>query len=169
MNSRRTKTPRLPALALLLALATPSADAAAAVPARLTHEGRLLDAGGHPFTGKQVIITDPVTKLPFANNQIPKGRFDPASLNVLKYLPAAQNPNGQVFFSTPVAQDYKEFITRADYAIATNDRLNFRFNEHWYDQPGIFANNNLLTYALGTPDSSCLRYRSRSGNTARCR
>src|SRR5205823_4726080 len=41
-----------------------------------------------------------------------------------------------------------------DYGISVNDRLNFRFNKAWYNQPGIFANNNLLTYSDHTPDNS---------------
>ena len=61
---------------------------------------------------------------------------------------------GQVFYSTPVIQDFDEFIVRADYSISSNDRMSYRFNKSWYTQPGIFANNNLLTYADHTPDTS---------------
>src|SRR6185312_1895484 len=33
------------------------------------------------------VVRDPVTGLPFANNQIPVSRFDPSSVAVLKYIP----------------------------------------------------------------------------------
>src|SRR2546425_7422570 len=33
------------------------------------------------------VVRDPLTGQPFPNNQIPVSRFDPASVNVLKYLP----------------------------------------------------------------------------------
>ena len=103
---------------------------------------------------RQVLIKDPTTGQPFPNNQIPLSRFEPASLAMLKYLPRSSSPNGLAFYSTPVIQDFNEFIVRVDYSATANDRLNFRFNKSYYNQPGIFANNNLLTYSDYTPDLS---------------
>jgi len=103
---------------------------------------------------RAISLKDPATGQPFPGNQIPTSRFDPAALAMLKYLPASASANGLVFYSTPVIQNFDEFLTRLDYSISASDRLNFRFNEAWYNQPGIFANNNLLTYADHTPDSS---------------
>ncbi|MDQ1472059.1 MAG: hypothetical protein QOJ99_3539 [Bryobacterales bacterium] len=99
-------------------------------------------------------IKDPTTNQVFANNQIPVSRFDPAALAMVKYLPAASLPNGYSIYSAPVIQDFNEFIVRTDYSISVNDRLNYRFNKSYYMQPGILANNNLLTYADQTPDNS---------------
>ena len=74
---------------------------------------------------------------------------------MLKFLPARKPRSAdKCFYCTPVIQDFDEFIVRADYSISANDRLNYRFNKSWYTQPGIFANNNLLTYADYTPDWS---------------
>ncbi|MGI8990779.1 MAG: carboxypeptidase regulatory-like domain-containing protein [Bryobacteraceae bacterium] len=114
-----------------------------------------LSAGdpGNPLR-RQVLIKDPLTGQQFANNRIPVSRFDPASLAMLKFLPASSAANGLAFYSTPVIQDFNEFIVRVDYSVSTNDRLNFRFNKSYYNQPGILANNNLLTYADHTPDNS---------------
>jgi Carboxypeptidase regulatory-like domain len=103
---------------------------------------------------RQVMIKDPTTGLPFPNNQIPVNRFDPAALAMLKYLPASSAANGFALYSTPVIQNFDEFIVRVDYSISAKDRLNFRFNKSYYNQPGILANNNLLTYTDETPDSS---------------
>ena len=108
---------------------------------------------GNPLR-RQVLIKDPVSGQPFPNNQIPVSRFEPASLAMLKYLPASSSANGFAIYSAPVIQDFNEFIIRTDYSISANDRINFRFNKSYYSQPGIFANNNLLTYADYTPDSS---------------
>ncbi len=108
---------------------------------------------GNPL-GRQVAIKDPINGQPFPNNQIPVSRFDPASLAMLKYLPASSSANGFALYSQPVIQNFNEFIIRVDYSISTNDRLNYRFNKSYYNQPGIFANNNLLTYSDQTPDSS---------------
>jgi Carboxypeptidase regulatory-like domain len=114
-----------------------------------------LNAGdpGNPLR-RQVLIKDPTNGQVFPNNQIPASRFDPASLAMLKYLPASPSANGFALYSLPVIQDFDEFIVRTDYSISANDRLNFRFNKSYYNQPGIFANNNLLTYSDTTPDSS---------------
>jgi hypothetical protein len=103
---------------------------------------------------RAITLRDPATGEVFANNQIPFSRFEPAALAVAKYLPPSAAANGQVFYSTPVIQNFDEFIIRVDHSISSSDRLNFRFNKAWYNQPGIFANNNLLTYADHTPDSS---------------
>jgi hypothetical protein len=103
---------------------------------------------------RQISITDPTTGQAFPNNQLPTSRFDPASLAMLKYLPPTAAANGFATYSTPVIQNFDEFIVRTDYSISTNDRLSYRFNKSYYNQPGIFANNNLLTYADYTPDTS---------------
>lgn len=103
---------------------------------------------------RAIAIKDPTNNQPFPGNIIPVNRLEPASLAMLKFLPAASGGNGLVFYSTPVIQDFKEFITRIDYSVTALDRLNFRINKSWYRAPGILANNNLLTYADETPDSS---------------
>jgi hypothetical protein len=90
----------------------------------------------------------------FANNQIPTSRFDPASQGLLKYLPSSPNPTGLVFFGQPITQDFNEFITRIDHSISSKDRLNFRINEDWFNQPGIYSSANILTYADSNIDSS---------------
>jgi hypothetical protein len=103
---------------------------------------------------RAVPVKDPTSAQPFPNNQIPISLFDNSSLAMLKYLPPSDRGNGLTFYSTPVIQNFDEFITRIDCSVSVNDRLNFRFNKAWYNQPGIFANNNLLTYADHTPDNS---------------
>ncbi len=100
-----------------------------------------------------IVLKDPATGAPFPGNLIPISRFDPASLGMLKYLPSAGG-NGLVFYGEPIVQNYNSFITRADYSPSAADRVIFRFNKDWYDQAGIFANNNLLTYTNATPDTS---------------
>jgi hypothetical protein len=51
--------------------------------------------------GQQVTIIDPLTKQPFANNQIPANRLNPVGLAIAKYLPTAdeQVDNGRPNFS----------------------------------------------------------------------
>lgn len=102
-----------------------------------------------------IVVKDPNNNnQPFANNQIPASRFDTASQGLLKYLPSSPNPTGLVFFSQPTIQNFNEFITRVDYSISSKDRLNYRINEDWFNQPGIFSAANILTYADSNIDSS---------------
>lgn len=84
-----------------------------------------------------IAIRDPATNQPFPGNIIPLSRLEPASLAMLKFLPAATAANGQVFYSTPVIQDFDEFITRVDYSVSANDRLNYRL-EATTAEPWIF-------------------------------
>jgi hypothetical protein len=105
--------------------------------------------------GRAIVVKDPNNNnQPFPNNQIPTSRFDPASQGVLKYLPSSPNPTGLVFFSQPTIQNFNEFITRLDYSISSKDRLNFRINEDWFNQAGVFSPTNILTYADSNVDSS---------------
>jgi Carboxypeptidase regulatory-like domain len=101
-----------------------------------------------------VTLTDPITGQPFPGNQIPTNRLNPAALAMLKYLPVSPEANGLAFYSTPVIQNFNEFIVRVDYSLTANDRLNYRFNKSYFSSPGILANSNLLTYADYTPDTS---------------
>ncbi len=50
-------------------------------------------------------LRDPLTGQPFPGNQIPVSRFDPAALNVLKYLPQAGAATADVQVPRLIAQD----------------------------------------------------------------
>ena len=53
-------------------------------------------------SGAPVIIYDPLTRTPFANNIIPAGRINQVSANILKYLPSSDTniDNGWKHFSS---------------------------------------------------------------------
>ena len=103
---------------------------------------------------RAVVLKDPTTGKPYPNNIIPVSSFSAPALAMLKYLPVSSAGSGLAFYSTPIIQNFEEFITRIDYSLSANDRLNYRINKAWFSSPGIFANNNLLTYADYTPDNS---------------
>src|SRR5262249_6266944 len=103
---------------------------------------------------RAITLRDPVSGQLFANNRIPVSRFEAPSLALVKYLPPSAAGSGLAFYSNPDIQNFEEMMCRFDYALGADDRPNFRFNKAWYDQPGIFANSNLLTYADHTPDTS---------------
>ncbi len=102
--------------------------------------------------GRAVTIKDPLTGLPFPNNQIPTSRFDSATMAMLKYVPRTQG-NGIVFYGTPTVQNFDEYIGRGDHSISQKDKLMGRY---YYD---LFTNvpsfgGNLLAYRQGSTISS---------------
>ena len=109
-----------------------------------------LSAGnpGNPV-GKAVVIKDPLTGLPFPNNQIPLNRLDPASLKVAALLPQAGG-NGSVFYSKPDVENFDETMVRVDHTISNSDRVFVRYFWDRYDFLPVLANNNILTYATGS-------------------
>ncbi len=101
----------------------------------------------NPF-GKVITIIDPKTGQPFPNNQIPLSRYDPAAVAFTKYIPVLGSGNGKLFYSTPLAQDFKEFVTRGDHAFSEKDRLTLRYfydkfhNTGFLDKTNYLANSN---------------------------
>ena len=104
--------------------------------------------------GKAVVITDPTNGgAPFANNQIPASRFDPAALALTKYLPVGAG-NGYVLYAQPTSQAYDETTVRVDHAISDRDRLTGRyFFDRYYNAPYLDLKNYLNNLAFTTIDS----------------
>jgi hypothetical protein len=100
--------------------------------------------------GKVVAIKDPLNGQVFPNNQIPVSRFDTASLNVAKLLPAATSPSGSVFFAKPDTENYDETMARVDHTISNSDRIFVRYFWDRYDFLPVFPSNNILAYATGS-------------------
>jgi hypothetical protein len=99
-----------------------------------------------------VTVKDPTNGQLFSGNLIPVSRFDPASVNMTKYLPRAAG-NGNVFYSRPIAQEYDEYIFRGDHSFSSNDRLSGRFNANRYHGTPDFQ-GNLASYKDGSTITS---------------
>src|ERR1035438_7219676 len=91
-------------------------------------------------------INDPKTGLPFLNNTIPTGRFDPAASAFLKDIPVGVG-NGLIFYQKPTRQDFNEEVVRVDHQISDRDRLTGRYYRDQFTNQGILDTTNLLTYA----------------------
>jgi hypothetical protein len=80
------------------------------------------------------IIYDPITKLPFQDNKIPKERLDPVSLKLLKYYNSATLPgltnNYVQFNSAPLNRD--GFVLRLDYNESPKSQWMGRYS--WGDE-----------------------------------
>lgn len=81
----------------------------------------------------------------FPNNQIPVSRFDPASVNVLKFLPQVSG-NGNVQVPRAIGQDDNQVIVKVDNQLTQNNQLSARyFFDHFTNDP-TFNKENLLSY-----------------------
>lgn len=112
----------------------------------------VLSAGdpANPFA-KATTVMDPTTGTPFAGNIIPGSRLDPAALKFMNYLPVQSSGNGRIFYSTPLAQNFHEFLTRVDHTFNEKDRLSARYfydrfsNQSFLEQDNYLANSNYST------------------------
>jgi hypothetical protein len=99
------------------------------------------------FSAVPVQLVDPVSRVPFAGNQIPVGRFDPASVEVMKYMPNVAGGNGAlVQVPRRIGQDDNQVILKVDNQVNDNNQVSARyFFDHFTNDP-TFTEGNLLTY-----------------------
>src|SRR5712691_569656 len=90
-------------------------------------------------------VRDPLTGQPFPNNQIPVSRFDPASVNVLKYMPIPGS-DGRISIPRTIGQQDNQVIMKVDHQLGTKDQLNVRyFFDNFHNDP-TYTEGNLLSY-----------------------
>src|SRR6266516_903453 len=94
-------------------------------------------------------VRDPLTGLPFPNNQIPVSRFDPASVNVLKYMPIP-GADGRISIPRTIGQQDNQIVTKVDHRLSQNDQLSVRyFFDNFHNNP-TYTEGNLLSYSNPT-------------------
>ncbi len=89
----------------------------------------------------------------FPNKQIPVTRFSQQSLNLVKFLPASNDPCGATHFGPILQSNEYQVLGRTDYQIS--DRQNFfaRYMATTYYQPSAYAlSKNILDTAQGGLD-----------------
>ena len=89
-------------------------------------------------------LVDPLTALPFPNNQIPADRLSPVSQFFLKTIPLPNGPGGQLTYSAAnTAQTENQFMVKTDYN-RSRHQLSGRYFFTDFDQPPEDATQNLL-------------------------
>jgi hypothetical protein len=88
----------------------------------------------------------------FAGNKINPNRFDPAAIALLKFVPHTTG-TAPVAYSTPVIQNFDEYIVRGDHSITANDKLVARYYYDRFFNVGSYG-GNLLAYRQGSTISS---------------
>ncbi len=99
-------------------------------------------AGDFSLTNKQLI--DPVSKQPFAGNQIPLNRLSPAALFFLKQIPV---PNGSGrnlnYVGTPSSETENQFLIKSDY-YRGNQQVSGSYFFTDYKRPPVIPSGNVL-------------------------
>jgi Carboxypeptidase regulatory-like domain/TonB dependent receptor len=99
--------------------------------------------------GKTISLTNPTTGKPFAGNQIPVSMFDPASLALSKYLPAAQNQCGAVTYGIFVNTNEDQGVIRGDWLVNSKNTIYMRSYTGSYRYPLAFNGNILANSQMG--------------------
>jgi hypothetical protein len=97
----------------------------------------------------------------FPNNQIPLSRFDPASVNVMKYLPVGpgNGVGGLVQVPRRIGQDDNQVVVKVDNHITEKDQVSARY---FFDH---FTNDPTLSLTGGGPDGQAVNLLSYRGPT----
>jgi hypothetical protein len=114
-------------------------------PAVLQGDFSTIDGGGCISGGKGRTLIDPSNGLAFPNNQIPVSRFNPQALNLVKYLPQAQDGCGTATYGIPTTGDEDQVVGRVDWLRSTKQSIFVRYFFDDYRNPAVFDGKNILT------------------------
>jgi len=103
-----------------------------------------LESAACQSSGTPRTIVSPTTGQPFPNDFVDPSLFNPQALNLLKYVPVASNPCGQVTYSIPQPQREDQYIGRADWTQSAKHNVFGRYYYADYGSPGQFSKTNIL-------------------------
>ena len=93
-------------------------------------------------------LHNPVTKAPFANNQIPVSMFNATAVNLLtNYLPISAAPGGLVQYGFLANNPDDQVIGRLDYTLNQKHSMYARYYIYDFTAQTVFDGKNLLTTA----------------------
>ncbi len=99
-----------------------------------------------------VPLIDPQTGVAFPGNQIPVSRFDPASVNVLRYIPQVGG-DGRIQVPRLIGQDDNQVVAKVDQQLGESNQLGVRyFFDHFTNDP-TYTEGDLLSYRNPTLQS----------------
>jgi hypothetical protein len=94
-----------------------------------------------------VQLRDPITGVPFTNNQIPQGSLNPIALKFAALLPATNDPCGKILYGIPSNSDEYQGVLRTDWQVAANNSIFFRYFVADYALQAFYDKSNILTAA----------------------
>lgn len=90
--------------------------------------------------GRQITL-----RPPFVNNRIDPSLLDPVALNLLRYLPVADDPCGRVQYGIPNNNDEHQGLGKIDYTLTSQHAVQVRYLYANYENPATFDGKNALT------------------------
>ena len=107
--------------------------------------------GNFSLTNPTAKIVNPFTHQQYASNAS-IGPIDPVAVAMAKLLPVppAGSTSGSVTFSTPIQQNFDEYIARVDQVLRGQDRLFGRLYLNKYHHAPTYDGKNLLTAGPGS-------------------
>lgn len=84
----------------------------------------------------------------FPNNQITTSRFDPASVNALKFIPQVGG-DGRLVFGRNIAQELDQGVAKIDHRLTAKDQISGCYFIDHFRNAAIYNDDNLLTYRGG--------------------
>jgi len=110
-----------------------------------------LESGACQSNGKPVQLIDPSNGTPFANNQIPVGRFSTPILNLAKLIPISADPTGcgKLVYGIPSPNNENQFVGRMDWVQNAKHTFYGRYFITDYADPVFYTNNILTTTRSG--------------------
>jgi hypothetical protein len=126
------------------------------VPTAAVLNGDFNTLDGTACHAANIALKNPITGVPYANNQIPVSTFDPAALKIAKnYLPSTTDPCGKVQYGIPANNPDNQWVGRVDYSLSSKHNMFGRF--YLYDFTGqttFDGKNALTTTTAGNMDRS---------------
>jgi hypothetical protein len=97
-------------------------------------------------------IINPLTKLPFPNNQIPKTQLDAAAQFMLNYVPLPNTSAGLFSYNSRATQNVDQGNVRVDYQLSSKDSFFARYSiqDATKFTPGAVPTNGALSLATNT-------------------
>ncbi|MBV9266513.1 MAG: carboxypeptidase regulatory-like domain-containing protein, partial [Acidobacteriaceae bacterium] len=89
---------------------------------------------------------------PFSGNKISTSLLNPASLNLVKYLPVTTNPCGRVTYGIPNNSTEHQVLGRVDYVLNSKQSLFGRYFIANFEKPTFYNGNVLTTSQVGQAD-----------------
>lgn len=93
-------------------------------------------------------IYNPVTGLPYTNNQVPQTSWNSLSANMLADIPTTSDPSGKLQYSLPTETRNYEGLGKLDYTLGRHQLMASAFFVN-YSALGWNGNKTLLNYGLG--------------------
>ena len=97
-------------------------------------------------------LIDPLTGLPFPGNQIPVSRFDPAAVNVLKFMPEVTG-DGRMQVPRLIGQDDNQIVGKIDQQLNQSNQVGVRYFIDHFTNDATYTEGNLLSYRNPTLQS----------------